>query len=515
VTAAAPDRPPVAWRLIAALAALKLLLHLTTNLVTPFEFHRDEFLYFAMGDHLRLWRMDFPPFIAILARTVRAVAGDSLVAIRMVPALAGTALVVLAPLIAREMGGGRRAQGLAALAVIANVLMLRSANLFQPVVLDQLWWTLGLYALARLCREDRPRWWVLLGVAGGIGLLTKFSILFFGLAVLAALLATPHRRALLTPWPWLTLAIALVLGSPSLAGQVALHFPIVTQMEELRRGQLDRVSWVEFVGTQFLMFGPGVLLAAMGAARLLLRESLRPFRAVGWACVAAFVILLLLHGKAYYVGPIYPALFAAGAAGGAGMEHAARVRRRPVALWAAAMVAFTLLTLPIGLPLFSPAVTRAWIIRIGGRPALMNNRGEEERLPQDYGDMLGWERLVRRAAAVYDSLPPEKRARTVVWGASYGEAGALAFYGPRFGLPPAISDEGSFWFFGPGDRPGDVVLTVGSECEDFRGYYRRVTSAGTFDDPWMVGEQRNTPICVAEDPTRSLQSIWPVIRSNN
>jgi hypothetical protein len=313
----------------------------------------------------------------------------------------------------------------------------------------------------------------------------------------------------------MTLAIALVLGSPSIVGQVALHLPIVMQMEELRRGQLDRVSWLEFTGTQFLMFGPGALLAGLGAAALLLRERLRPFRVLGWACVAAFVTIMALHGKGYYVGPIYPTLFAAGAAGGAGMEHAARVPRRPVALWAAAMLAFALLTLPIGLPLFSPAVTRAWIIRIGGRPALMNNRGEEERLPQDYGDMLGWERLARRAAAVYDSLPPEKRSRTVVWGASYGEAGALAFYGPRFGLPPAISDEGSFWFFGPGGMPGDVVLTVGSECEDFRGYYRRVTSVGTFDDPWMVGEQRNTPICVAEDPTRSLQTIWPVIRSNN
>jgi len=514
VTAAAPERPAVAWRLIGALAALKLCIHVLTNVVTPFEFHRDEFLYFAMGDHLRLWRMDFPPLIAVLSRTVRAVAGDGLVAIRLVPALAGTAVVVLAALIARELGGGRRAQGLAAFAVIANVLHLRSANLFQPVVLDQLWWALALYALARLCREDRPRWWVLLGVAGGLGLLTKFSVLFLGLAVLTALLATPLRRTLLTRWPWVTLAIALVLGSPSIMGQVALHYPVVMQMEELRSGQLDRVSWLEFLLFQVLMFGPAVLLAAIGAVRLLLRESMRPFRAVGWACVAAFIILLMLHGKAYYAGPIYPALFAAGAVGGAGLEHAARIRRRPVVLWAAAILAYALAALPVGLPLFPPPLTREWILRVGGRSALMNNRGEMERLPQDYGDMLGWQQLVRRAAAVYDSLPAEKRARTAVFGASYGEAGALAFYGPRFGLPPAISNEGSFWFWGPGSQPGEVVLAVGSECDDWRDFARRRTLAAVFDDPWMVGEQRNTPICVMEDPTRTLQDIWPLIRRN-
>ncbi len=515
MTAGPPDRPPVAWRLVAALAAAKLLVHVVTNAVTPFEFHRDEFLYFAMGDHLRPWRMDFPPFIAILARTVRAVAGDGLIAIRMVPALAGTALVVLAALIARELGGGRRAQALAGVAVIANVLMLRSANLFQPVVLDQLWWTLGLYALARLGREDRPRWWVLLGVAGGLGLLTKFSIMVFGLAVLVALLLTPHRRALRGPWPWVTLAIALALGSPSIVGQVALDFPVVGQMEDLQRGQLDRVSWAEFLLFQGLMFGPAVLLAGLGAVRLLRREALRPFRAVGWACVAAFAILMLLHGKPYYAGPVYPALFAAGAVGGAGAEHAARVRRRPLVAWVAAMLAFALLTLPLGLPALGPETTRAWILRVGARPALMNNRGEEERLPQDYGDMWGWERLVRRAAAVRDSLSPDQRARVVVFGASYGEAGALAFYGPRFGLPPAISNAGSFWFFGPGDRPGEVLLTVGVRCDDLRPHFGTVTQAATFDDPWMVGEQRDTPICVAERPARTLQEAWLALGGRN
>jgi hypothetical protein len=201
--------------------------------------------------------------------------------------------------------------------------------------------------------------------------------------------------------------------------------------------------------------------------------------------------------------------------GGAGAEHAARVRRRPVALWTAAMLAFALLTLPLGLPVFGPETTRAWILRIGGRPALMNNRGEEERLPQDYGDMWGWERLVRRAAAVRDSLSPDQRARVVVFGASYGEASALAFYGPRLGLPPAISNAGSFWHFGPGERPGDVLLTVGAECEDLRPHFGVVTRAAVFDDPWMVREQRDTPICVAERPVRSLQEAWPDIRGGN
>ncbi|MBA3259782.1 MAG: glycosyltransferase family 39 protein, partial [Gemmatimonadales bacterium] len=138
---------PFATGAVAALGGIKLGLHLWVNATTPYGFHRDELLYLAMGRHLQLWRMDFPPGIALLAEASRAVLGDSLPAIRLAPALAGTALLVAAALFARELGGGRWAQGLAALAVLASPLFLRSANLFQPVVFDQVAWTAALFAL--------------------------------------------------------------------------------------------------------------------------------------------------------------------------------------------------------------------------------------------------------------------------------------------------------------------------------------------------------------------------------
>jgi hypothetical protein len=494
-------------RVLLGLVLAKLTIHLVTNLVTPFEFHRDEFLYFAMGDHLRLWHMDFPPLVAITSRVWRALLGDSLFAIRLVPALAGAAIVLLAGLLAREFGGDRRAQALAAFAVIANGLFLRAANLFQPVILDALWWTLGLYALVRLGRDDRTRWWVLLGVAGGLGLLTKFSILFFGLAILLALLVTPLRRALLGRGPWLALAIALVLGSPSIVGQVTLEFPVLEQMEQLRRMQLDRVRWTEFVLTQFLMFGPAALLALGGAGALLGSEAMRPYRVAGWTCLWTFVILLALHGKPYYLGPVYPVLFAAGAVAVGAMRRTrlASYTRRTIVV---AMAAFLVALAPIGLPILTPGATRAWILRLGVRQALLNNRGQEERLPQDYGDMLGWKAMVEAVATVAEHLPPEQRAELVVYGENYGEAGALNFHGPRFGLPRPVSAAGSFWFFGPGERPGNVVITLGVDCADLRENFGVVTEARRFDDPWMVGEERDQPICVAERPLRSMQELW-------
>ncbi|MHB1313765.1 MAG: ArnT family glycosyltransferase, partial [Gemmatimonadaceae bacterium] len=154
---ASSSRQPLFARQLAAFAAAKLLLHVAVNATTQFGFQRDEFLYFAMGDHLRLWRMDFPPGIALAANAVRWLLGDSMTAIRLVPALAGTLTLVIAVLIARELGGGRFAQGFTALAFLVSPMFLRTAGLFQPVVLDQLAWTAALYALVRLGASDEPK----------------------------------------------------------------------------------------------------------------------------------------------------------------------------------------------------------------------------------------------------------------------------------------------------------------------------------------------------------------------
>ena len=152
----------------------------------------------------------------------------------------------------------------------------------------------------------------MLGVACGLGLLTKFSLLFFGAALVVAILIAPQRRVILTPWPWLAAVIAFVIGSPSIVGQVVLGYPVISQMKTLQGSQLAHVSAWSFVGGQFYL-GAAVLLALAGALYLVIAERMRPFRAVGWTCIGAFMLLLVLHGKSYYIGPIYPTLFAAGA----------------------------------------------------------------------------------------------------------------------------------------------------------------------------------------------------------
>ena len=503
------QRPAFATREVYAIAALTLALHLVTNLVTPYGIHRDEFLYFAMGRHLRLWHMDFPPFIAMVSEVQRFVLGDSLFGLRLVPAALSTLVVVLAALLARELGGGRFAQGFAALAVLGCVFFQRAGNLFQPVIVDAFWWTLGFYLLARLCRGDGTdrRRWIQLGLVGGIGLLTKFSILFFGFGVLIGLLATRWRRTLLTPWPYATLAIALLIGSPSWIGQMNLHWPLVGQMHDLQQSQLTHVSVAGWFMTQAL-FGPAMFVGAWGVAALLVQPAQRPMRLVGWTCVAIWITLVVLHGKAYYVGGTYPLLFAAGAVQ---LERLRGAPWRSALRWACVglTAAYGLLVLPFGVPILAPPAMMRYMAGIGRAGAQRDNQGNPLPLPQDYADMLGWEDRAAAVATAFRTLTPLERARAVVIGDNYGEAGALEFYGPRYGLPPVVSAAGSFYFFGPGKRSGDVAVTLGESAEGLHRFFDSVEAGPHLTNPLTVREERDLTVYVCRGIRRSLQEIWP------
>jgi 4-amino-4-deoxy-L-arabinose transferase and related glycosyltransferases of PMT family len=495
------------WLIVAAVV-LKLALHVTTAMITPYGLHRDEFLYLAMGEHLRLWGMDFPPAIAILAQLMRHTVGVGLATLRLVPALFSTVLVVLSALSARELGAGRYAQGLAALAVIASAAFLRSGALFQPVVLDQLAWTVVLFALLKLTRTGDARWWILVGVAGGFGLLTKFSIGIIGLGVLVALIVLPERRWLATRWPWMAALLALLIGSPSVVGQIRTGWPALLYARELGAEQLAHVTVGSFFASQLLMLGPAALLALAGLWELSRRAR---FRIVAVSCLGALVMLLLLRGKGYYLLPVYPVLLGAGAAWAERVsDYLAHERGRAVvrATIAIVIVVFGALSLPFGLPVLPPE-RMARYATFGPGSAVATNTGQALQLPQDYADMLYWRERVEAVAHVYDSLPPEQRAKAVIAADNYGEAGAIDYYGPAMGLPKAICACGSYWFFGPGALPGEALVNIGTDESDLRKLYGNVQPAGRIDFPWSVPEERDVPLYVATEPVMTLQALWP------
>jgi hypothetical protein len=347
----------------------------------------------------------------------------------------------------------------------------------------------------------------------GLGLLTKFSVVFVGLGIAAGVLLTPLRSALLSPWPWIGLASALVVGAPSLLGQIRLGFPVLEQMADLRQSQLHRVTPFGFVSGQ-LLWGPAVIVGIAGLYGLLARPALRPYRALGWSCAATFLLLLLFQGKPYYVGPLYPALFGAGAVMFEEVAHGLVGEILQVGT-VAVLLAFAVGTLPLGVPILPPEPMAGYARAIGVEAAVRTNTGEVGALPQDYADMLGWEEQVAALSKVYHALPDDQRERAVLVAANYGEAGALDFFGPRYGLPQVVSPAGSYWFFGPGDRPGDVVISIGVPRAALREYFDSVETAATVTHPWTVEEEQNVPINIGTGPRTTLQELWPSLAGRN
>jgi hypothetical protein len=270
------------------------------------------------------------------------------------------------------------------------------------------------------------------------------------------------------------------------------------------------------------MLGPAVLLAVLGLWTLLASPAVRRGRAAGLAALGAFLLLLALHGKAYYAGPIYPLLLAAGATALAQalprtLGALARVPRRARLAPAAALVAlFGALTLPLGLPVLPPEPMARYGAALG--VGTETNTGGRLALPQDYADMLGWPQLAVAAASAWAMLPLERRDNAAVLADNYGEAGALDFYGPGLGLPRVVSPAGSFWFFGPGDRPGTPLLTVGVELADLAPYCTRVVPLPPVRHAhtrWQVPEEQDVPLAWCEGPHATLQELWPRLRGRN
>ncbi|MEO5826983.1 MAG: glycosyltransferase family 39 protein [Gemmatimonadales bacterium] len=497
------------WFVAASVAAL----HVIVNMITPYGIHRDEFLYAAMGRHLSVLRMDFPPLIAILSEGQRALFGDTIWGLRMVPAVSHGALVLLTARIAAELGGKHRAQWLAALTVIFTPLVMRTGSLFQPVILDQVAWTVGFLALVMVARDNHPRWWVMLGFAGGFGLLAKFSIAFFAVGAAVGIIVSPRRVALLTPWPWIAALIALVIGSPSIVGQVALDWPVRIQMQDLQASQLAVVTPAAFL-TEQLLYGPIAWLGVVGLGALFLYRDLRWASIVGITTAAITALLLILHGKAYYLGPIWPALAAAGAVW---LCDVTRARFRAIVPVCTVLTVFlgVAIGVPMGLPILPKEQMAAYAARLGISAAVTTNLGEVAELPQDFADMLGWEEFVRGVAEVWNGLPESERATAVLAGGNYGRAGAIDWYGPRFGLPPAICACGSYWFWGPGDRRGDAMVMAGGKEDELRMFLTSVTLARTMTNRWRVGEEQSVPIWIGHGLKVPLDTLWESLRGRN
>jgi 4-amino-4-deoxy-L-arabinose transferase-like glycosyltransferase len=377
----------------------------------------------------------------------RLVLGDSLVALRFLPAIAGGVTVYLAGLMARELGGGRFAQGLAASAAFAAPILLAMNSIYSMNSFDFIVWSAAAYLLIRILNNAPPRMWIWLGIVLGLGLLNKTSVLWLGFGIAAGLVLTKSRSQLKTPWPWIAGAIAVAGFLPYLLWNAANDFAHLEFIRNATSGKYSSLTPVRFIQDMILQENPASLPLWLGGLWFFLRPQGKVFRFLGVMYAAVLAILLVnQHSKAEYLAPAFPLLFAGGAVWAEGLR------------WLSSRVARSAVFAIIGLsgvmlaPLAAPALPVEAYIRyadaLGMKPHTAENKQLAE-LPQFYADMFGWEELTATVLTVFKNLSPEEQHACIIYGQNYGEAGAVSFLGREFGLPAAVSGHNSYYHWGP------------------------------------------------------------------
>lgn len=492
-------------RSVWVVAALTLALHLAC--LGGYGYFRDELYFIACGRHLAWGYVDQPPLVAVVARASELASFGSLALFRLPANLAHAALVVVAADLARRLGAGPFGATVAAIGAAAAPVFLANGGLLTMNAFEPLFVAAVVDLVVAILDGADARAWIAAGALVGVGALNKHSMLFFAACLVVALVATARgRSALASRWALAGAAVAALLLAPHAIWQVRAHFPM---LELLRNGQAHKNAPFTLVSLwkgQLLEMNLGALPLIVGAALAALSSSARATtRVVVVTALLAEALFTALKAKPYYLAPIDPLLFAAGAAA---IERFGRARFAVPAL----VVAFGALAAPAALPLLPVTATERYLAALGVEPPRLE-RMRYRVLPQHLADQFGWPEMTGAVAEVYARLPSDERARAAIVLSNYGEAGALDFFGASRGLPPASSGHNEYFRWGlHGD--GSVLVVVGGVVDELRPFYGRVERAGeTPPNPHGLPSEDARPIWVLRDPNRAPDVVWAALRS--
>jgi hypothetical protein len=491
------------WRRIAASdVAVLLLIALASVLLRTaangqYGFHRDELLTINNARHLGWGYVVYPPITPFLARVELDLFGASLRGFRFFAAMAQSLAMLLTGLAARELGGKREAQVVAALAVGIGGPTLVHGSFFSYTSFDFPCWILVAYFVIRLLKSEDPRWWLAIGAAIGIGMMAKYSMAFLALGVVAGLILTSARRYWKSLWLWCGAAVALFIMLPNVVWQVRHHFVSLAYLRSIHTRDIGW-GWTDhFLLNQFwVCTSPVVVPLWLAGLWYLFREPEgKRYRMLGWMYLTAFLVLLAARGRDYYLAPAYPMLIAAGAVWGERWVEslkpsaAAIVRQNAWITLGIGCLVGCALTLPI-----APLNSAWWHIA-------NTSNGVFDR-------QVGWPDFVEEVAKVRDALPAEQRARVGILAGDEGETGAINLYGPAFGLPRAISGMNSNWYLGYGDPAPQPIIVVGMKRDDVERNFQSCVLAGHLTNRYGI-ENRSVASWNEVFVCRGPRWAWP------
>jgi len=505
------------------IALAKVLFHIYFN--NRYGYFRDEFDYIACGNHLAWGYVDQPPLIPFLIHVCRAVLGDSLRSVRFVPALATSLLVVQTAVLARELGGRLYAMLLAVICVLIAPQYLSNGSLLGTNCLEpNLWMGCAYFAILAI-KRNQPRYWLWFGVIAGLGMEEKYSIALFGFGIVVGLLLTEQRRVFLNKWIWLGGLAAFLIFLPNLLWNIKYDFPFLQLMHNIRAEGRDVVlSLPQYFFQQALLidlFAAPIWLTGLFA--LLFSACLKPYRVLGWCYVVCFTVFFVLHGKNYYLAPVYPMLLAAGAVVIASAidpaEGQAASSAGPHRTWLKVAIALVLLAdgahlAPVAVPIYSPEHFIAFMKTLPFKLPVMEHFHTRTQLPQWYADQFGWNEIVAETAVAWNRLTPEERTdgNCGIFAQDYGQAGAIDFLGRRYGLPQSLSGHQTWFLWGPRGYSGNCMIVLDDRLGNLDRLWEQVEYVGvSADNPYA--QEQEIPVFICRGAKfGTLAQLWPRLK---
>ena len=513
---------PSLWPWVYLIALGYFALHMVT--AARYGYFRDALYYLACSHHLAWGYVDLPPLFPVIAWSARHTLGSSLYALMFWPALAGAGRILLIAAFARELGAKRFGVALAATLGATPAVWWVTDHQFAMNALEPLLWTGCAYVLLRMIHTHDQKLWLVFGAIAGVGVENKYSIAIFAFALLLGLVLARERKLLFTPWLLAGGAVALLIFLPNLIWNIRHHWPFLELMHNIRvTGKDIAYPPVAYIGQQIAMMNPfSFPFWFRGLVFYFFSRGAKSFRAFGWAFSITFAFFLIAHGKDYYCAPAYPMLLAAGAVAaekllshpiGQQTERTPsrwRTVLRPVCFaWLAIGIA---VPLPLVLPLLPLDAFVRYQSHLSAQPKPTERSFVGAVLPQYYADELPWERQVAAVARVFRTLSGEEQAKTAIFCDNYGQAAAIDFFGPRYGLPKAISGHQNYFLWGPRNYTGELVILVGVPEGDARKEFASVEVAATLDIPYAYFYETR-PILVCRGLKWNLQEIWPRVKN--
>jgi 4-amino-4-deoxy-L-arabinose transferase-like glycosyltransferase len=462
-----------------------------------YGFHRDELYFLACSRHLAWGYVDQPPFVPAVAWLANHVASGSVVALRSLPALAGAIAVVLTALMARELGGGRKAQFVAALAAATSPLVLASFHLLSTTAFDEMFWAAITFVVLRLLRTGNERLWLVIGGLAGLGLLNKLNLVFLLVGLTVGFLLGGRGRALSSRWLWAGAGLAILIWLPNIIWNAQHDWAAVAMLRSLHHENSTLGASLGFIPSQLIVVGPVlIVLWLAGLRRLYVSRFARP---LAIAYVFLLIVFALTGAKSYYLAGMYFPLLAAG---GVWAEERLKkgLTRGGLGGGTALLMAAAVLALPLTLPVLPEAA--------------LPHGSWEGNINKDLSATVGWPTFVQQVASVSRTLPPDQRAHTVIFTGDYGAAGAVDQFGARYGLPAAISGHNNYWWWGPGAaRNGATTIAIDLPRAYLLTIFSQVTPAGVVATPQGVWtEERGDPIWICRGQHVTWAQAWPHAR---